>query len=412
MSSPDKQSRPLSGRALLKWTILALVSILVGLLALSFFLMGRGSKYFKVLRTYDSIYRLNSVLDLKDGRLLIGPEHFYLIKQNRIVPTKRKLVCERFMPEMLQLLDKRILIYGGSITENPSDKCREEVAEILDLKTEKFTPVFNISAVTSRTSGIMLPDGRVFFIGGFAKQQKDTTGNRIWLFDAKTNEIKIVGHLIIPRNRHTLLRLPDDNILIAGGSFAVPRPIFKKGEYKPIPHVTLVELFNTKTYKTTSVTNLKFVRNSKTALIPLKGDKVAVIGGIDPTIEDLDSETFHEHPYFNKKEPIEIIDLNQKTSSVANTIPQPKSSPAVFALPDGKIIIIGGGAWEQREKTFRSVFIFDPQRNRVDSLDPLHSFFAGPVSVQTDNADIYLLDFNVIQKFSYEQYRKDKKKLK
>jgi len=79
-----------------------------------------------------------------------------------------------------------------------------------------------------------LSDGSLILIGGFtpAVEGETTTWNvdgRIWRLESDGTSFEPIGALEIPRGQHSVQVLPDDSILVVGGTSTLDDPPFQSG---------------------------------------------------------------------------------------------------------------------------------------------------------------------------------------
>jgi hypothetical protein len=122
-----------------------------------------------------------------------------------------------------RLPDGRVLVTGGACP-----RCFEtcycsyplSTAEIYDPTTERFTSTGSMSAARMDHTATLLPDGKVLIVGGSGERWAGTWDNPLVaeLYDPATGEFTRTGSLHYARWPHTATLLPDDRVLIAGGS--------------------------------------------------------------------------------------------------------------------------------------------------------------------------------------------------
>ncbi|MEU7144803.1 kelch repeat-containing protein [Nocardia sp. NPDC046473] len=164
------------------------------------------------------------------------------------------------------------------------------------------------------------------------------------LFDATTSTWSATAPMTLGRRLHTVTRLPDGTVLVAGGI---------SGPYQqPFNTVAAAERFDPRTKKWTPTrTGMSTPRSMHSATLLADG-RVLVAGGAKPRMStDLGSTNSAElyNPATDTWEPTEpMVDE--------------RSSHQAVLLADGRVLVIGGAAIVARHEAAPTAFceIFDP----------------------------------------------------
>jgi MYXO-CTERM domain-containing protein len=191
----------------------------------------------------------------------------------------------------------------------------------------------------------MLPDGRVLIAGG------DTAEiGLVEIYDPSTNTFTSAGRLIRRRANHTATLLSSGKVLLAGGDSGPAWDLL-------LHDVTgTVEVFDPAAGTFTFVQPLFHARTQHTATRMAHG-KVLFAGGMYQDADAsarvrADAEVYDGEALTAAKE---AIPLDAKTG---------RANHAAVALPDGRVILAGGGTWQNDQQVaFQapSVEAFDPE---------------------------------------------------
>lgn len=264
---------------------------------------------------------------VRNGEFLDSTELYDPAKQT-FTPSG-KMSTRRVGPAAALLHDGRILIAGGW-SDGPTAS-----AEVYDPGTGKFSALPAMTSRRARALATTLPDGRVLITGGSSGE--DRVGLRTAeVFDPATNKFSLVGEMKDGRIMHTATLLQDGTVLIAGGM--ADRDV-----------VASAEIFDPKTDRFVPVGLLRLARYKHTSQLLADG-RVLVAGGSDS--RDFRGGIFDE---------AEVYDPAKRSFTVvpAMAAKRYKLYQEAALLPDGRVLIAGGGAKAE---------LFDPKQSRFEEL--------------------------------------------
>jgi hypothetical protein len=127
------------------------------------------------------------------------------------------------------LTDGRVLIAGGTRQAGGGDPTRRnakgpiDAAELYEPTTRTFTSTGSMTVPRIDHTATLLADGRVLISGGYTWSPDDAQGGvprlaSAELFDPASGTFTPTGSMQTARSGATAMRLPDDRVLIAGGS--------------------------------------------------------------------------------------------------------------------------------------------------------------------------------------------------
>ena len=254
---------------------------------------------------------------------------------------------------MAPLPGGRALVIGGF-----NGSGWHNTAEVFDPATDMFTPTLG-PVLTPRAGAAVapLPGGRVLIAGG------STTGNAILqsaeVFDPTTGVFTALPasgntQLSVPRAAAAAAPLPDGRVLIAGGSTTGNAVLQSAELFDPASNTftALPALGNTEL----QTARVNF------AAVPLPGGKVLIAGGSGASavlasaeVFDPATETFTALP-----------------ASGATELQTARTAPAAAALPDGRVLIVGGDTSASGSVTSADVLssaeVFDPASGTFSGL--------------------------------------------
>ena len=166
----------------------------------------------------------------------------------------------RYRLVLVHLLDNRVLAIGGQGIRS---------CEIFDPVTETWsvTDSLHVKRYTYDINAILLDDGRVLVAGGFdIKADIDNRYLNICeIFDPVTNKWTLTDTLKSKRAGHTMTKLKNGKILIAGG-------------YNNEFEIKKCELFDPHTNQWSFADSLNFAKSAHTAIL-LSDGKLLIAGG-------------------------------------------------------------------------------------------------------------------------------------
>jgi hypothetical protein len=227
-----------------------------------------------------------------------------------------------------RLRDGTVLIAGGMVRNGQILAS----AELYDPLTRSFRETGAMPAPRVGHTATLLGDGSVLILGG-------RTGARGLLADAllyspRRGEFTAVGHMAVPRSRHTATALADGRVLIAGGETA--------GEVA----TASTELFDPATGHFSAVEPMASARAYHSA-VRLPDGRVLVVGGGPDTGHVLaTAELFSP-------------DRGRFTPAAAMRMPRRKFSATL--LPDGEVLVAGGADTRDYRAPYDQTELYQPR---------------------------------------------------
>ena len=230
------------------------------------------------------------------------------------------------------LPDGRVLVIGGTETDEPVP------AEIWDPQTAAFsasgTPLVGRNWGHTAT---LLPDGRVLVVGGqgatgvgtYEMALEELAAAEIW--DPETEMFEEAGVLDIGRVFHTASLLPDSRVLIVGG-------FGTDDEGMPTGFDNAVA-WDPATGSFAEVATMAAVRIDHNAAVLADG-KVHISGGLGFEGERPDPEADVGPSMLTL---VELFDPVSGEFVPAGRLQEGRQYGSSTALPDGRVVLIGGG---------------------------------------------------------------------
>ena len=193
------------------------------------------------------------------------------------------------------------IIGGGMDTSLPS---------VERWAADAFSPGGSLQVGRSIHTATLLDDGTVLAVGGSSSEARATAEH----WDPSTGNAMLTGELATGRGWHTATRLSDGRVLIVGGS-------------------AQAEIWDPASGEFSAAGSMPEPRWWPTATL-LEGDRVLIIGGgvgegFPGTGEVLASAL--------------LWDPSSMTFSLAGALSEPRILHASTLLPDGRVLVIGGG---------------------------------------------------------------------
>jgi hypothetical protein len=231
------------------------------------------------------------------------------------------------------LPDGRVFIVGGSA--RPSQDAGQ--AEIYDPATRRFEAAGSLITARCDAEAVLLRNGKVFIAGG----SSGTDWNRqasAELYDPATGKFQATGSMSLPRISFTMCTLLDGRVLVTGGSVA--------GRYPNAQLTASAETYDPTTGKFTPAGSMRIPRHKHAAVL-LDNGRVLIVGGSD------------NRDWRGKMDSAEIYDPAAGKFADAGRMSEArfKLTNAIVRLPEGKVLIAGGAGRAE---------IFDPASLRFN----------------------------------------------
>lgn len=206
----------------------------------------------------------------------------------------------------------------------------------------EFPAVATLRAIanmsTARAVHTMTPlgDGTVLIVGGMGASDDPTAGAQ--LFDPRTDRFVDLAAAAAPRKSHTATRLRDGKVLIAGGH--------GPGN----TYLSTADLYDPATRTFTSLHPMTTARAGHEA-VQLDDGRVLIIGGTGTGWTFLASAEFY--------------DPRTRTFTATGNMNEPREGHVTAKLPDGRVLVAGGHRGRRSEITIsRTAEIYDPVTGR------------------------------------------------
>ena len=198
------------------------------------------------------------------------------------------------------------------------------------------TPLLTARASHSAT---VLPDGRVLIVGGFGGSGTESAPFRTSeLYDPATATVTAGPELSIGRSGHTATRLGSGQVLIAGGWTG------------PTGQSNTAELYDPAGHRFIRLANLAAPRAGATATLLADG-RVLLVGGDGEADEPLATA--------------EIYDPATRTFHATGSMAVPRRAHTATLLPDGDVLVAGGSMGRYPSAVIhQAAELFDPRTGR------------------------------------------------
>jgi len=264
---------------------------------------------------------------LLDGRVLFagGQDEEILNSAEVYDPTTGRftmtgaMLVKRVAHSATLLRNGKVLIVGGS-EDNPFAGGQES-AELFDPSSGTFTATGSMHFPRMSHCATLLQDGRVLISGGL--NVKGTGNPPAEIYDPATGIFSEVGRLNYARFDHTATLLGNGEVLIAGGAQVIG---------KRIEVTSNAETFDPATQTFQPAGSLHTPRHKHSA-ITLASGRVLLMGGTDINL------------WNGTMASAELYDPASRSFSTTGQMSTAryKMRDAVVGLPNGKILVAGGG---------------------------------------------------------------------
>lgn len=242
----------------------------------------------------------------------------------------------RYAHTATRLSDGRVLIAGGlEETYGPL-----ESTEIYDPAAGNFTLTGSLSTKRVGHTATLLNDGRVLIAGGSDSTFFSGALATAELYDPRTNSFRTVGKMSSARLAHRATLLPDGNVLITGGQDERENKLASAELYDP----------TTDTFRPINAMNARRADHTATRL---KNGLVLLVGGSTRTRPD-------EGPQASA----ELYDPAKKSFVLTGAMTTARYKHSAALLPDGRVLILGGSDARMWAGRYASAEIYDPMSGK------------------------------------------------
>ncbi len=259
------------------------------------------------------------------------------------------------------LPDGRVLVTGGQVFS----QIETASAELYDPATGTWSPAAAMSDARQNQSATLLANGKVLVAGGFNQIGIITILSSMDLYDPVTNTWTFMAStLASPRAQHAAARLPNGNVLLAGG--------IANGGLLGTTEVVAIDDSGT------TISPAPVVFGNVTMGTTLADGSVLVLG-------DATSATA---PRAYRYDP---TTLTWKASSMVAA----RSIPTVMPLPDGRVLVAGGTLLGSGGVRTTSTEIYDPATNTWIAGAPMAAGRAAAQAVVLADGSLLMLGGSV-----------------
>lgn len=239
------------------------------------------------------------------------------------------LKTPRYFHTATLLHEGRVLVAGGQYRNYPVDSYAAGF-ELYDPVGGIWTTNGALKVARQLHSATRLPDGQVLFAGGLGSGGYLAS---VELFNPTNGTSTVISNLNIPRRSHPTVLLSDGTVFIAGGLGTNFTPLASTERYDP----------SNGTW--TSANAIIVGRASHTATM-LPHGKVLLTGGASTGSVATSS--------------VELYDPATGTNRPTASLLLPRSYHTATLLPNGKVLVAGGGYSLGLPTVVRSTTLFDP----------------------------------------------------
>jgi len=237
----------------------------------------------------------------------------------------------RYAHTATRLSDARVLVAGGL----EHDGIALDSTELYDPAQGQFMPAGRMTTKRVGHTATLLPDGRVLMTGGSGNTFFSGALASAELFDPHRNSFRAVGNMNAARLAHRATLLSDGKVLITGGQGEDRDKLASAELYDPV----------TETFSLIRAMNAK--RADHTATL-LKNGFVLLAGGGSKS-----------EPNEAPQPSAELYDPVKRTFMMTGAMSLPRYKHSAAMLPDGRVMILGGSDARMWEGRYASAEIYD-----------------------------------------------------
>ena len=269
----------------------------------------------------------HTATELSDGRVLLTGGVGYLRSAEVYDPQSRTFTRVGNMAEgrightATLLEDGRVLIVGGEFRAS---------AEIFDPLTNTFRETGDMSTARVYHAATLLDDGSVLITGGHRGRVPDIeVFKSTEVFNPLTGSFSPADSMSVPRHKHAAVLLPDDRVLVMGGSNE--RDL--AGRYRS------AEVYEPEQGVFVTVGDMSARRHEiQGSAVVLENGSALIVGGADR---------------------IEVFDARRDGFiQAAGAIGSELTDATATLLRDGRVLIVGGDSKDP--DSYANAWIYDP----------------------------------------------------
>jgi hypothetical protein len=254
-------------------------------------------------------------------------------------PTCAQMHAQRAIHTATRLSDGRVLIVGGMVRNG--DPLAS--AEIFDPASRSFQSTASLPEPRFGHTATLLATGQVLIAGGYTGQT--TVLASAVLYDPLRGTFVPTGHMAVARAEHRATLLPDGCVLITGG------------EDHDVATPT-AELYDPATGRFSSAGSMSVARAYHVAA-PLGGGRVVVAGG-GPDLHHVLSSA-------------EVFDETTRTFTRVGDMTEARRKAAAVTLADGRVLVVGGADTRDWSAPSTTAELYDPARQAFEPTGALHT---------------------------------------
>lgn len=244
----------------------------------------------------------------------------------------------------------RVLITGGSATVDLTNPLSlftglQASTEIFDPATNTFAPGPNMLEARAFHTSTTLTTGRVLIAGGLALipiLNIPNVSNTAYLFNPATNSFGLPSFFTGARFLHSAAPLSNGRVLLVGGLTLDLSVFLQTGNIQDIIIDTRTDcqMFTPSPlgFGTFATVNGMQVGRAGAAVAPLANGAAVIAGGFRLTI-DIPTSTFA----FEATETADVFTQSPNAIAPTGSMAAPRLFPTMVNLPDGTVMIVGGG---------------------------------------------------------------------
>lgn len=237
---------------------------------------------------------------------------------------------------LVALGDGRVLAIGGCVRNGCESGAESATVDVISADGDRLLETGQLLAERVQPVAAVLPDGRVLVAGGWIGGRISRTTE---IFDPASGTSQPGPAMASPRSTPAIITLDDGRVLIAGG-------------YDGKGMRSDAEIFDPATAKFTRTSSMSAPRGAASAT-RLADERILLVGGSDS--ESRDRRALATTEFF---------DPETEAFSPGPDLAQRRYKHGAVALPDGDLLIVGGGDERDYGGKLASVERFDAASNR------------------------------------------------